>query len=80
MYIIPQFIYEQRMTEEFEQILESEPFRKIVGLAVEHVPTRGIIDAIEQAAVMALRFGLRTQRILARAETPVQRENQQSPN
>jgi hypothetical protein len=67
-----QVIYELAVVEEFTAITNSEAYRIIVQLAVEHVPSQGVIDSIEEAAVIALRFGMRTQRILqsANAQNP----------
>jgi hypothetical protein len=61
---VEQFVYERAMEKEFDAIADSVTFEAIVASAIKSIPGRGVMAAIEQAAVMSLRFGMRTQRIL----------------
>ena len=71
---------EESMKAEFETIRESSPFRFILGLNLETIPKVGLVGAFECAVCMAVRFGMRTQRILDRAETSVRHKTDQSIN
>lgn len=61
-------------------IQDSSPCGYIVGTNLETIPRVGIAAALECAVVMAIRFGMRTQRILQRVETSVQPETNERPN
>jgi hypothetical protein len=58
---------EELMTAELEVIHGSSPFRLILRTNLETIPTVGFLGAFECAVTMAIRFGMRTQRILDRS-------------